>query len=224
MPLLEIIAETLEDARNAAQGGADSLELITHLEVGGLTPSLEVVQKVRDAVMCRVYVMLRPHAHSFVYHHQDRDHILATLEAVKAIGVTGVVFGALTPENDLDLPLITQVAHAKGTLELTIHRALDHTRQPDMALQSLVGVAERILCSGGASNIVAGQHTMARWVRDYGTQFSFGCAGGVTMENIAHLAHATRAHEMHSGSAARLNRVVSVERVRMLKELVSTAT
>lgn len=218
MPLLEIIVETLYDARQAAVGGADSIELITDLAVGGLTPAMELVGQVRDAVTCRVYVMLRPHADSFVYNAQDRDLIFATLEAVRAIGVTGVVFGALTPDDNLDLALIEQVAQAKGALELTMHRALDHTNNPDASLKSLMGIAERILCSGGASSIVEGQHTMARWVREYGAHFSFGCAGGVTLENITEIARVTRAHEMHSGSAARVKGVVDIERVWRLKE------
>ena len=217
MPMLEIIAETLEDAQNAVQGGADSLELITRLEMGGLTPDLEFVKAVHNHVDCHLYVMLRPHANSFIYNAIDREHIFAMLEAIKPIGVTGVVFGALTHDGNLDLELIQQVAQRKGTLQLTIHRALDHTNNPDVSLRSLVGIANRILCSGGASDIVQGQHTMARWVRDYGKHFSFGCAGGVTLENIAQLAAVTSAHEMHCGSAARLNGIVNVEKVRALK-------
>ena len=57
--MIEIIATTIEDAIAAERGGADRIELISHFEVGGLTPSLELVGAVTDAVKIPVRVMLR---------------------------------------------------------------------------------------------------------------------------------------------------------------------
>ena len=44
--LLEVIVSSLEDALEAEQGGAGRLEVVRNLELGGLTPSFEIVQRI----------------------------------------------------------------------------------------------------------------------------------------------------------------------------------
>ena len=50
--VLEVIACSVEDAIEARRGGADRLEVISHFEVGGLTPPLELVREICQAVHC----------------------------------------------------------------------------------------------------------------------------------------------------------------------------
>ncbi|MFN8374118.1 MAG: copper homeostasis protein CutC [Anaerolineae bacterium] len=214
MVQLEVIVTTLAEARAAVAGGALSLEIIEDLSVGGLTPPLEVVRAIRDAVTVDLNVMLRPHARSFVYTPQDIEVIHQQAQAIARIGVTSVVFGALTPDGDADLALTRQVAAAAAT-GLTFHRALDETRAPAAALDSLQGIATRILCSGGAANIWDGRTTMRQWVRTF-PQFTFACAGGVTLENLPELVRVTQAQQIHVGTAARTNGTVDREKVRAL--------
>jgi copper homeostasis protein len=219
---LEVIATTLEDALAAIAGGARSVELIEDLSVGGLTPALPFVRAVRDAVTVDLHMMLRPHARSFVYSTQDVDAILQAAEAAAEIGVTSIVFGALTPDNEVDLALVKQVKASARGLRLTFHRALDETRNPTAALESLRGVATRILCSGGAPNIWDGRAAMAQWVGQF-TAFKFACAGGVTLENLGDLVRITQAQEYHVGSAARTNGIVDQEKVCVLAGALSAA-
>ena len=56
--LLEIIAETVEDAREAEQGGAGRIELVRDLDRGGLTPP-PLIEAVLKAVRIPVRVMVR---------------------------------------------------------------------------------------------------------------------------------------------------------------------
>jgi copper homeostasis protein len=219
---LEIICLSLSDALNAQAGGADSLELCDDLSVGGLTPPIERVKAIRDAVKtCRLYMMLRPHAQSFVYEQRDQDHIWEHLRHAQMIGVDGIVVGALHADNTLDTNLMSALAHAKGALHLTMHRALDHTPHPNIALASVAPIAERVLCSGGAGDIWTGRETLRGWVQAY-PQVSFVCAGGVTLANIAQLRHITRAQEYHCGSAARSEMGVDTHKVSQLKTALTT--
>lgn len=222
MPALEVICTTVDEVQQAVAGGADSLELCVDLAQGGLTPPLSLMQAARELATCRLYVMLRPHAQSFVYDAHDRDQLLTTLATARRIGVTGVVCGGLLPDSTLDMLLMQALAAEKGELTLTMHRALDHTPDPEVALQQLVGLADRVLSSGGAEDIIAGQATMARWVQDYGALFSFVCAGGVTEANLCDVARATRAPEMHVGRAAQVGGRVSAVQVAHLKGLIAT--
>ena len=61
-PLLEVIVQTLADAREAARGGADRLEVVRALEDGGLTPPLALVQEIAAEVSLPLRVMVRENA------------------------------------------------------------------------------------------------------------------------------------------------------------------
>jgi copper homeostasis protein len=65
--LLEIIVKDAADAVAAQQGGADHLEVVRDLHLGGLTPELEALKAIRAAVSISLNVMVRPHARDFVY-------------------------------------------------------------------------------------------------------------------------------------------------------------
>lgn len=218
MPTLEVICATVEDVRQAVIGGADSLELCVALDVGGLTPPLALVQAARDLAPCRLNVLVRPHAASFTYAAADRDHIFSVIDRARALGVDGVVFGALTPNEALDLPLMQQVAAACGGLTLTMHRALDVMPDPDAALTQLVGVAQRLLTSGGASDVTAGAERLARWVQAWGQTYHIAAGGGVTLANASQVARQTQAHEIHVGRAAQRGGRVEASLVQRLRE------
>ncbi len=217
---LEVIATNLTEALSAQTGGAHSVEVCVDLAVGGLTPPLDRVRAIRDALTIDLNMMVRPHAKSFYYSPHDIDLILQQAEMGAQIGVTSLVFGALTSNNEVDLPLVQQVKAAAGGLRLTFHRALDEAVDPTQAIRSLWGSAERLLCSGGAPDIWQGRMQMGEWVREFGTELTFACAGGVTHANLPELVRSTRAQEYHVGSAARTHGVVDQAQVRALADVL----
>src|SRR5438552_4519835 len=100
--LLEIIVSSLDDARAAAQGGADRFELCSALALGGLTPSLGLLAALKAELPQPVMFMVRPREGGMAYTEgefavMERDAILA-LEA----GADGLVFGFLTPDGRVD--------------------------------------------------------------------------------------------------------------------------
>lgn len=217
---LEVIATTLDEAITAQAGGADSIELCVDLAVGGLTPPLDLARAVRDAVSIDLNLMLRPHARSFYYSPHDIDLILRHAEFAAQIGVTSLVFGALTSNNEVDVALTRQVKAAARGLKLTFHRALDEAVDPARGIEALAGTVERLLCSGGAANIWDGRVRMGAWVRRYGSTFSFACAGGVTLANLPELIRVTTAPEYHVGGAARSAGTVDLLKVLALTEII----
>src|SRR5664279_1366010 len=220
MPNLEIAAVTFDDAIAAQDGGADSIEISRDLSVGGLTPDFEMVRRARDAVQIAVYVMLRPHARDFVYTAREIEVILDDARRLAQTGVNGVVFGALTTENHLDLALIERVARAAAPLPLTVHRALDYCAEPEKALEGLIGVAPRVLTAGPAPTAWEGRAALAKWVSDYRDRLRFVISGGLKPEQMAEMLATVRAHDYHFGSAARTGDGVDVNKVRLLRGLV----
>lgn len=223
MPKLEIAAVTLDDAINAQAGGADSIEISYDLSVGGLTPSFDLVRRIRDALSIDVNVMVRPHARDFTYTPDEIDRILDDTRGLAQTGINGVVFGALTPDNHLDLALIERVAQACAPLPVTVHRALDFSDQQERALEGLIGIAPRVLTSGPAATAWEGRAGLARWVAAYGDKLSFVVSGGLSAAQIPEMLATVRAQEYHFGSAARTDGVVDVAKVRALRALVQGA-
>ncbi len=218
MPKLEIACETFDDALQAQDGGADSIEISRDLSVGGLTPSFELVRRIRDALHIDVNVIVRPHARDFVYTEHEMEGILDDAHRLAQTGINGVVFGALTAENRLDVGLVARVAQACAPL--TVHRALDVSDEPERALAGIIGIASRVLTSGPAATAWEGRKTLAQWVSDYGDRLSFVAAGGLKAEQVAEMRATVRAQEYHFGSAARIGSGVHVDKVRELRRLV----
>lgn len=214
-----MIATSAEEASAAVLGGAQALEIVAEMAVGGLTPPLETVQAIRRAVPdTPLRVMVRPHARSFIYHGAEAEACVAAARAFGATGVAHVVFGALTEFAELDLDLFRRVAAAAAPARLSMHRAIDHTADPDRALANLIGLADRVLCSGMAESAWEGRDTLRDWVGRYGVQITVAVGGGVTLENIAALARYTGAPEMHVGSAARTGGRIDPDKIYALRE------
>ncbi len=219
-PRLEIAVTSLQDALNAQAGGADSIEISRDLALDGLTPALDLIQAVRDAVQIEVNVIVRPHPRDFVYTPAEAALILEQTRAISRAGIDGIVFGAQTAAGHLDIALIQRVVDAANGLPVTVHRALDSSLEPEKALDALVGVVPRVLTSGPAANAWEGRAGLRQWVQDYGQHFSFVASGGLKSEQLATYAAYVQAHEYHLGSAARGDDGVQAEKVRQLRDLL----
>ena len=82
--LLEVIVQTVDDARAADAGGADRLEVVRDINRDGLTPSIDVVRSIQAATRLPLRVMVRE-------------------SATFTVGVDGLVLG-FTRGHDVSLP------------------------------------------------------------------------------------------------------------------------
>jgi len=123
---LETAALSLDDLRLAEEGGADSVELLYNLAVGGLTPSLDLVREAREHARIRLHVMVRPTARSFVYTPDEIAQIVDAVRWFKQLGVDGIVFGAQTESGQLDVDLVARIAAIAAPVPITLHLSLIH--------------------------------------------------------------------------------------------------
>ena len=218
MPLLEIAVTTLEDARHALEGGADSIEVSEMLEQGGLTPNFDLVKSILREVRLDVHVMVRPHSKSFQYDRPDIETILRDAKRFSELSVKSIVFGAQDVQQRLDFSLIERVMSAASPVPLTIHRALDLSAEPEASLDALAALGiRRVLTAGPAEDAWRGREGLARWVKRYESKISFVVSGGLNLNQFSELAAQVRAPEYHFGSAARTAGIVEVSKVRELR-------
>ncbi|MCR2811575.1 copper homeostasis protein CutC [Microbacterium sp. zg.Y1090] len=202
--IVEIAVQSAAGARIAMSAGADRLELCEALEVGGLTPSIGLVDAVCEAVGAdRVNVLVRPRGGGFVYDDDEVALVAADVRAVVARGVGGVVVGALDPDGRVDREALRRWRDAAGDATLVFHRAIDASPRGDEVLDALreEGV-ERVLTSGGAVRSIDGAARLADYVRRVGGAMEITAGGGVRPEDIAVLA-ASGVGAVHLSARAR---------------------
>jgi copper homeostasis protein len=220
MTTLEIAVETLADAIAAEQGGADSVEISRNLARDGLTPSLRLVQQIRDGVGIDVHVIVRPHDRDFIYSEIEFQAILANATALAQTGIASIVFGAHRPDGHLHVAMIRAVAAAAAPLKLTLHRAIDSARDPDEGLQSLSANLDRVLSAGPAATAWQGRDGLRAWQQQFGQRITFIAAGRLRADTLAALVQHTGVGGVHVGSAARQDGVVTADKVAQLRRVL----
>jgi copper homeostasis protein len=225
--LLEVIAETLEDAREAEQGGAGRIELVRDLDRGGLTPPLAVIEAVVRAVRVPVRIMLRE---SEPFEPDDRTEpgrLHAAARDAQAQGAEGFVTGFLR-SGAVDLEALREVMGALAN-PVTFHRAFDEAADPLAALAALAAEArvDRILTSGGTGEWparFARLRALRRAAAASAASLIILPGGGIDHEALRALAGAGFS-EAHVGRAARVpaDRAGRV-RASRVAELVALAT
>jgi copper homeostasis protein len=158
MPMikLEVAVDDALGLAAAVAGGADRIELCSALELGGLTPSAGLMATA-GACGVPVYAMIRPRSGGFVYTAPELTVMCADIAAARGAGLAGVVFGALTPLQALDIPAMRRLCDAAQGMGITLHRAFDLVSDWKAALDAALDLGvERILTSGGAKSAPQG--------------------------------------------------------------------
>ena len=88
--------------------------------------------------------------------------MVADVEALRDLGVAGVVVGCLTADGAIDEARMRTLVEAAGPLAVTCHRAFDMTRDAAEALEALIraGVG-RVLTSGQRDTAMEGIELLA---------------------------------------------------------------
>ncbi|MFK4822001.1 copper homeostasis protein CutC, partial [Ochrobactrum quorumnocens] len=182
--LLEVCVDDAEGLAAAIEGGADRIELCSALAIGGLTPSIGLMQLSAKAPI-PVMVMIRPRAGSFIWSEDELQIMEAEIAATRALGLPGVVIGANLPDGRLDQPALQRLVKAADGLEIALHRSIDLT--PDVVeaveIAKQLGV-NRILSSGGAQKAVSGLERLATMHKAAGDEIVVMPGSGVNIDTL----------------------------------------
>jgi copper homeostasis protein len=223
MIVLEVIACSVEDALQAERGGAHRLEVISHFEVGGLTPPLELVRQIRAAVSLPLRVMLRDNSGYGISHKAEAEALCAKARELNGMGIEGIVLGFLRA-GEIDVELMSRLLDCAPDLKATCHHAFDETEDRLRAIDELLELKQvnRILTSGGMTSLSQQIANLAAYQKAAGPNITVLAGGGLNAAKINAIRAATNIIEFHIGRAARLpasvDGDVSADRVREIIE------
>ncbi|WP_419189549.1 copper homeostasis protein CutC [Stieleria marina] len=199
---LEVCIDSVQGALAAEAGGADRLELCGNLIQGGTTPSTGLIRSVLAATRLPVMVMIRPRGGSFCYNTDELETMFAEADSVLSESIPGIVIGSLTTDGDVDLPTCTRLCEMAGPRSVTFHRAFDHARDAETALQHLIELGiDRVLTSGQAPTAPQGIPLLRALIDQAANEIVVMPGCGIRAQNVRSVLAGTRATEIHCSAS-----------------------
>jgi copper homeostasis protein len=221
-PTIEVCVESADAGLAAISAGADRLELNSHLELDGLTPSLADCASLVTGTQCPVIAMLRPHHRSFVYDQTTHLMIFRQAEKLIDLGVCGLAFGALLPDRSIDVRLMAHVRKLTEGKQLVMHRAFDCLTDQLQGLEQLIDLGiDRVLTSGGKSSAEQGIDQIRSLVQCSCGRIEILPGAGINATNAERILLETGCNQLHGTFRNRQVSTTSPDRdcIRQLKQL-----
>ena len=196
--LLESCLESLELAIAAEKGGAERIELCDRLDIGGTTPSKELIEQVVDAVNIPIHPIIRVRGGDFFHTDAEVEQMKRDTEMAARAGAAGIVIGILKDNGTIDAKRTREVMEVAPHIPTTFHLAFDATRDLDEALDTIaaIGVA-RVLTKGGGKTALDGVDGLRRLV-DRSTTVRIMAGGKVRADNVEEIVRRSGVREVHS--------------------------
>lgn len=205
---LEVCVDSLTSAKAAASQGASRVELNVGLELGGLTPSIGLVEPVVAALQPlsgQVIAMIRPRPGGFAYDADELAVMQRDIDRMLTAGVDGVALGVLSTNGTVDVDanraLVQPVLQAGR--QAVFHRAFDLTPDPIAAMDCLISLGfHRILTSGQAPTAIQGAAVIRQLIQHANERIEVLPGSGISPDNVAELIRKTACTQVH-GSLSR---------------------
>jgi copper homeostasis protein len=200
--LLEVIVSSLDDARAAAEGGADRFELCAALALGGLTPSLGLLDSIKRHVpSVPVMFMVRPREAGMAYTPADLSVMRRDAELAIEHGADGLVFGALSERGEVDASAcrsLLQIAKQRPGIQTVFHRAFDVVVDAAEALERIIDLGfTRVLTSGRAPLAMQGLDEIRRTRERAAGRIEVLPGGGIDVQSVSQVVSSTGVDQVH---------------------------
>ncbi|ULQ53768.1 copper homeostasis protein CutC [Flavihumibacter fluvii] len=199
--LLEIIAFDIESCKLIESAGGGRIELCANPSEGGTTVSYGMMKAARAAVQIPVFPIIRPRGGDFLYNPEEFAIMKQDIQLARETGMDGVVIGLLDREGNIDKVRTSMLVELAYPMDVTFHRAFDHSRDPLQALEDIIDCGcTRILSSGAADTALLGIELIKACVESAAGRIIILPGSGIRSSNIAGLAKATGLNEFHSSA------------------------
>lgn len=187
---IEICTDSVEGVIIAQKYGAKRIELCSALSVGGLTPSIGLIQQSVLNSSVEVHVLIRPREGDFKYSKNNIEVLKSDIKMAKKAGAKGVVFGVLTENNEvsnINQELVT-LSKSLG-LEVTFHRAFDFVNDFKIAIEKIIEFGfDRLLTSGLQPTVDEGLDVISYLQANYGSKIQIMAGSGINVSNALKIA------------------------------------
>jgi copper homeostasis protein len=201
-PILEVCVDCFDGAWIASQSGADRIELCEQLDVGGITPSETLLQKVRTHIELPIVVLIRSRAGDFQFDRSEQSTMIGQACRAIELGANGIAVGACNQDGSLDFAFLARIADAvcdrSSETSLVVHRVFDSVPSPLVEADKLIALGfDRILTSGGEGNAILHLDRLTELQRQFGTAIEILPAGGVNASNARRIVETTGCWQLH---------------------------
>lgn len=199
--IVEICCGSYYDALQAQNGGARRIELNSALHMGGLTPSLATLLKVKEETDLEVICMVRPRGAGFCYNEEDFKIMKLDAEILLDNGADGIAFGCLDEEGDINISQTREMVQLIKSYHKTavFHRAIDCVNDIDEAMNILITIGvDRILTSGFQSKATQGKEMIKYLYSAYGNSIEIVAGSGINATNVKKFLEFTGINQVHS--------------------------
>lgn len=199
--ILEIAVFNVSAAIDAAQAGADRIELCDSPEDGGTTPSYGTLKVLKEKINIPIFPIIRPRGGDFLYNEAEFEVMLQDINMCREMGFTGVVTGLLLPEGQVDVERTKKLVKAAANMQVTFHRAFDRTEEPMEAMEEIIECGcTRILTSGMVPDVSHGTRLVKELIQKAGNRIIIMPGSGVRSKNMESIINETGALELHSSA------------------------
>lgn len=221
MKQLEIACFNLESAVIAQKAGANRVELCADISVGGTTPSLELIQQVRDQLTIDLYLMIRPRGGNFVYSPSEFEQMKSAIATIKRLGVDGFVLGILNENKTIQVQQNKELIALAQPLSCTFHRAFDEVLDYKQALEDVILCGfSTILTSGTFPNVMKGKEVLKQLVIQANNRIEIMPGGGLRSTNISEIDEIVNANWYHTSAITDATEKASFEEITAIKSKI----
>lgn len=199
--IVEVCCGSYYDALQAQYGGARRIELNSALHLGGLTPSLATLLKVKEMTDLEVICMVRPRGAGFCYSDEEFEVMKLDAEILLDNGADGIAFGCLNEEGEINIVQTRQMVELIKSYHRTavFHRAIDCVLDIDEAMNILITIGvDRILTSGLQEKAYQGRRMIKYLQEAYGDNIEILPGSGINVQNVEELITFTGVNQVHS--------------------------
>ena len=93
MTKIEICCTSIDDALTAQKYGASRIELCSELFLGGITPSIGLIESCKKKLKIPIRVLVRPRGGNFNYNDNEINVIINDALRLRDLDIDGIVIG-----------------------------------------------------------------------------------------------------------------------------------
>ena len=199
----EACVETKKEIDSAYEKKAERIELCSHLDKGGYTPTNALVKYSLSKPNNNVVIMIRRKCDNYVTNKIDMKKLINDIKKYRNTKINGFVFGLLTKDNKVDVDNMKELMKHVGDKYVVFHMAFDLIKNKKQAIIQLseIGV-KRILTKGGTDIAINNIKSLNKLKELARNKIELVVGGKVSDDNYLQIHKLTKINQFHGRKLA----------------------